>query len=198
VVHSFQTYENFNEGSITALCPNGNTWDSFTSLNNTATELGRLLESTNDKIGTVMKSISCHMYTPIYIQYMHEGKYAIYLLFYFFSFNILFFSHNFLDLCTDASNNIMVLFFSALLLTVLVMIMLTLRVALLSEPIDEAASLRRNEDEEVSLIRDDNDSARDNRYSESTLLGHSSDSSQRRHHAYNDNNSRADESMPSQ
>jgi len=172
VVHSFQSYEDFNEESIKFLCPNGNTWDSFTSLNNTATELERLLTSTNDKIGLVIKSISCQVYTPIYIQYMHQG------------------------LCTDASDNIMVLFFSAMFVTIFVMIMLTLRVALLSEPIDEAASLRRNEDEEVSLIRDGNDSARGHRNSESTLLGYSNDSSRRGFDEYNDDNSIADESMP--
>ena len=196
MVHSFQSYEDFNEESIKFLCPNGNTWDSFTSLNNTATELEMLLTSTNDKIGLVIKTISCQVYTPIYIQYMHQGKYSIYILSYYFSFIVIFSSYTFSGLCTDASDNIMVLFFSAMLVTIFVMIMLTLRVALLSEPIDEAASLRRNEDEEISLIRDGNDSAIGQRNSESTLLGYSHDSSRRGHDEHNDDNSIADESMP--
>jgi len=73
MVQSFQSYENFNEQFSNSLC-GGNTWTKFLALNDTATELGRILKSTNDKIGLVMKSISCQVYTPIYVKYMHEGN----------------------------------------------------------------------------------------------------------------------------
>jgi len=76
LVQSFQSYDNFNEEFSNALC-GGNTWKSFQSLNDTATELGRILKGTNDKIALVMKSISCQVYTPIYVKYMHEGNYSL-------------------------------------------------------------------------------------------------------------------------
>merc|ERR1712157_659463 len=113
--------------------------DEFLSLNNTATEISTLLESTKDEIGLLQKSTSCQIYTPIYVQLMHQ------------------------DICTNAANNILVLFLTTLFLTLFVMIMLTLRVALLQEPVDGAYTLRCNneDDEAVSLIRDNIDDGDD-------------------------------------
>merc|ERR1711862_928262 len=119
-------------------------WDEFLSLNNTATEISTLLESTKDEIGLLQKSTSCQIYTPIYVQLMHQ------------------------DICTNAANNILVLFLTTLFLTLFVMIMLTLRVALLQEPVDGAYTLRcNNDDDDVNQLHVGEE---DNTYTNSTII----------------------------
>merc|ERR1711862_1074635 len=156
-------------------------WDEFLSLNNTATEISTLLESTKDEIGLLQKSTSCQIYTPIYVQLMHQ------------------------DICTNAANNILVLFLTTLFLTLFVMIMLTLRVALLQEPVDGAYTLRCNneDDEAVSLIRDNIDDGdddddvnqlhvgeEDNTYTNSTIIDSNDSNNNNDNNSYEVNNNK--------